>query len=157
MLMRPFTRRRSPLARLDDVALQHSDSVVLAARVLLGAIFIVSGAGKLLALGAFTSSLARAGVPLPSLVAMLGASVEFFGGLAIMLGVATRAAALLMVLFVVLATLTSHRYWEIADAVRHRQQQTQFLKNAAIVGGFLLLFLSGGGRFSVDRWWRGAR
>src|SRR5438876_4282173 len=55
----------------------------------------------------------------------------------------------LMVLFVIVATGISHRYWEFADAAR-RLQESQFLKNLSIIGGFLLLFATGSGRFGLD-------
>ena len=33
-----------------------------------------------------------------------------------------------------------------------KMQQIQFMKNLAIIGGFLSLVASGAGRFSVDGW-----
>ena len=47
------------------------------------------------------------------------------------------------------ATGISHRYWEFADAAR-RLQESQFFKNLSIIGGFLLLFATGSGRFGLD-------
>src|SRR5438105_1924944 len=55
----------------------------------------------------------------------------------------------LMVLFVIVATGISHRYWEFADAAR-RLQESQFFKNLSIIGGFVLLFATGSGRFGLD-------
>ena len=65
------------------------------------------------------------------------------------MGFRTRYASLLMILFVIVATGISHRFWEFADAAR-RAQESQFFKNLSIIGGFLLLFVTGGGRFSLD-------
>jgi putative oxidoreductase len=79
--------------------------------------------------------------------------VEFGGGLAIVLGLGTRYAALLMIGFVIAATLISHRFWSAPPAER-AEQMIQFAKNAAIIGGFLFVFVTGGGRYSLDRWWR---
>jgi putative oxidoreductase len=84
----------------------------------------------------------------------LGGAVEFFGGLAILLGAWTRCAALLMIVFVIVATAISHRYWEFADAAARRMQQSHFAKNLTIIGGFVLMLVTGGGRFSVDGWRR---
>jgi putative oxidoreductase len=92
-------------------------------------------------------------VPFASALAPVGASVEFFGGLAIVLGVEVRSAALLMVAFVIVATLISHRFWELEDAAR-RAQATLLSKDVAIIGGFVLLHAAGGGRFAVERLWR---
>jgi len=132
------------------------DVVWLLARCLVGGIFVQSGWAKLTGLDQFAASLARNGVPFADVAAVVGASVEFCGGLAVVLGLQTRYAALLMLAFTVVATAISHRFWELQDATR-RQQEVQFAKNLAIIGGFLLLFVHGAGRFSVDGWWRRRR
>ena len=125
--------------------------VLLLGRLALGAIFVKSGLQKLLGLGAFAASLAQRGVPASSTWAVIGATVEFVGGILIVSGLRTREASLLMILFVIVATGISHRFWEFADAAR-RTQESQFFKNLSIIGGFLLLFVTGGGRYSVDGW-----
>jgi putative oxidoreductase len=138
-----------------ETAVDRGDPWRLIGRILLGGIFVVSGYGKLMGLAAFAASLEKNGVPYASALAPVGASVEFFGGLAIVLGVEVRSAALLMIAFVIVATLISHRFWELQDAAR-RAQVTQFSKNMAIIGGFALLHAAGGGRFAVERLWRRA-
>ena len=138
-----------------ETAVDRGDLWRLVGRILLGGIFVVSGYGKLMGLAAFAASLEKNGVPYASALAPVGASVEFFGGLAIVLGIEVRSAALLMIAFVIVATLISHRFWELQDAAR-RAQVTQFSKNMAIIGGFALLHASGGGRFAVERLWRRA-
>ena len=57
-----------------------------------------------------------------------------------------------MIVFVIVATAISHRYWEFTEAAARRTQQGHFMKNVAIIGGFLLMMLTGAGRFSVDGW-----
>jgi putative oxidoreductase len=136
-----------------ETAVDHGDLWRLVGRILLGGIFVVSGYGRLMDLAAFAASLEAKGVPFASALAPVGASVEFFGGLAIVLGVEVRSAALLMVAFVIVATLISHRFWELEDAAR-RAQATLLSKNVAIIGGFVLLHAAGGGRFAVERLWR---
>ena len=112
-------------------------------------IFIESGFGKLLDLGAFSASLAGKGVPFANLLGVVGACVEFFAGVAVLLGVQTRYAAALLALFTVVATAISHRYWNFSGAAR-RAQEINFSKNVSIVGGLLLLVATGGGRFAID-------
>ena len=131
----------------------RADALLLLGRILLGSIFVNSGYGKLFGLAAFAASLEKNGVPYASALAPVGACVEFFGGLAIVLGVEVRSAALLMIAFVIVATLISHRVWELQDAAR-RAQLTQFSKNVAIIGGFVLLHAAGGGRYAIERLWR---
>jgi len=135
------------------VAATHGDALLLLGRILLGGIFVISGYAKLFGLAAFAASLERRGVPFASAIAPIGAGVEFFGGLAIVLGIEVRYAALPMIAFVIVATLISHRFWEFADAAR-RTQTTNFSKNVAIIGGFVLLHVAGGGRYAVERLWR---
>src|SRR2546422_9878515 len=87
-----------------------------------------------MALGALAASLASRGVPQSSVWAVIGATVEFVGGILIVTGLRTREASALMILFVIVATGISHRYWEFADAAR-RLQESQFFKNLSIIGG----------------------
>ena len=133
------------------------DTIWLLARCFIGGIFVYSGFGKLMALDAFAASLAKNGVPMADVAAVVGAAVEFGGGLAIVLGLQTRYAALLMALFTISATLISHRFWELQDLALRKQQSVHFMKNLAILGAFLLLLVQGGGRLSFDGWWRRAR
>jgi len=147
--------RTSGQAAGAENAMERGDLWRLVGRILLGGIFVVSGYGKLMGLAAFAASLEKNGVPYASALAPVGASVEFFGGLAIILGVEVRAAALLMIAFVIVATLISHRFWELQDAAR-QAQTTQFSKNMSIIGGFMLLHAAGGGLFAVERLWRRA-
>jgi putative oxidoreductase len=137
----------------DGIAVRHHDTLLLLGRLVLASIFISSGFEKLMALDGFAANLASKGVPLAAIFAPLGACVEFFGGLAIALGFASRASALLMIIFVITATAISHRYWEFNGAAR-MGQVINFEKNLCIIGGFITLFAAGAGRLSVDRLWR---
>src|SRR5262249_21624651 len=77
-----------------DPSSQNSrDALLLFGRVLLALIFVQSGFGKLLDIGGFSASLAGKGVPAASFFATIGAGVECFGGLAVLLGWQTRYAA----------------------------------------------------------------
>ena len=129
---------------------KSDDLILLIGRLALGVIFVKSGFQKLMALGAFATSLAGRGVPASSFWAVVGATVEFVGGLLIVTGLKTRYASLLMILFVIVATGISHRYWDFADAAARRLQESQFFKNVAIIGGFLVLYVAGAGRFALD-------
>lgn len=132
-----------------NTPIKSDDVILLLGRVALGAIFVKSGIQKLLVLSVFAASLAQRGIPQSEMWAVIGATIEFVGGILIITGFQTRYASLLMVLFVIVATGISHRFWEFADAAR-RAQESQFFKNLSILGGFLLLFVAGGGRFSLD-------
>ena len=80
--------------------------------------------------------------------------VEWIVVVTLILGVGTRYGALLGFAFVVIAFVTAHRYWGYPEAA----QNLQFVflsKDIAIAGGLLVLFVTGGGRFSVDEKLRG--
>jgi putative oxidoreductase len=151
----PLNRAAMHPPLIDRVAPRWGDAILLLGRILIGGIFVQSGFGKLMGLDAFAAGLAARGMPagLAPVLAPIGASVEFFGGLAIVFGLMMRYAALLMIAFVIVATLISHRFWSLQGAER-RTQTVQFAKNVAIIGGFLFVFVTGGGRYSLDRWWR---
>jgi putative oxidoreductase len=127
---------------------------LLVARVLLAAIFLQSGFGKLIAVEAFSGYLSSNGVPgeYAYAAAVTGAVVEFLGALCILFGFLTRLAALVMALFTAAAAGIGHRFWDVADPTLHSTQMTHFMKNLAIIGGFLALYATGPGRVSVD--WR---
>jgi putative oxidoreductase len=146
-----------PASGLDGLVAKWYDELLLVARVALGAIFVLSGYLKLTGLQAFSASLTARGVPAAWLWGPVGATVEFVGGVLILLGLGTRYAALLMILFVIVATAISHRFWEFADPQQFRTQQSQFFKNLSIIGGFLFVLAAGGGRYAVDAMWRRRR
>jgi putative oxidoreductase len=133
--------------------LRH-DFALLVGRVMMGWMFVDAGFRKLTGMDAFIASLANRRVPYANVLGWIGGAVEFIGGVAVLLGAWTRCAALMMIIFVIVATAISHRYWEFAEAAARRTQQGQFMKNLAIIGGFFLLAVTGAGRFSVDAWRR---
>jgi putative oxidoreductase len=119
------------------------DLIELAGRVLLAAIFLLSGLGKLGAYSVTTVYMSSAGVPgalLPAVIA-----TEVLGALGIMLGWKTRTVAVLLAGFSLLTAITFHR--NFAD----QEQMINFLKDVSIAGGFLLLVAKGAGRLSIDR------
>jgi len=128
--------------------------LLLAGRVMMGWIYVESGLRKLTGMDAFIASLVRRGLPYATVLGWIGAPLEFFGGLALLLGVYLRCATIAMIVFTVVATLIGHRYWEIAEPAARRMQQSHFAKNITIIGGLILLYVTGGGRFSFDGWRR---
>ena len=135
----------------------RDDTVLLLGRVMMAVLFLPSGFAKVTGLTAFAASLEARGMPAPYLLAVIGGSAEFFGSLAVLLGFRIRYAAILMVLFVVIATAIAHRYWEFTDQTIARFQRSSFFKNIGITAGFLFLLVSGAGRFSLDALMRRTR
>jgi len=140
------------LSAVDGVAASTSDLVLLIGRILLGWIFMRSGYGKIFDIPAYAATFPARGIP--AFLAYISVPAEFFGGIALILGFATRYVVLVMVIFMLVATFSSHRYWDFTDAAARRAQDSSFYKNMAILGGFFFLFACGAGRFSVDAWLR---
>ena len=114
----------------------------LAGRVLLAALFLISGVGKIGSYAGTAGYMASQGVPaalLPGVIA-----IEVLGALAIIAGWRTRITAFVLAGFTLLAALVFHS--NFGDQI----QTIMFLKNVAISGGFLLLVANGAGRFSID-------
>jgi len=140
------------LSCADGLAANSADILLLIGRILLAWVFVRSGYGKLFNIDTVVAGYVSRGIP--TFLAYLAIPVEFFGGLALMFGFATRYVAILMFGFTLIATLSSHRYWEFADPVARRAQDSSFYKNMAMLGGFFFLFICGAGRLSLDGWLR---
>ncbi|MFC0588792.1 DoxX family protein [Novosphingobium aquiterrae] len=112
-------------------------------RILIAAIFIVSGIGKLMSPATFEAMITGAGLP-PGLAIPTG-MFEVLAGLALALGLMTRLTAVLLFGFTALATLFFHS--RFSDPM----QLTMALKNAAIMGGLLLVFAHSQMWWSWDR------
>jgi putative oxidoreductase len=135
----------------DRLAIRHGDSIALVGRVLLSWLFLASAWTAFTNIAGFAGYLNNLNVPAPMFAAWIAALAETAFGLALLLGIAGRLAALLGIAYVVVATLLAHRYWEYAEA-QQVNQYNHFLKNGAVIGGMLLLFVTGAGRFSIDAW-----
>jgi putative oxidoreductase len=127
-------------------------AIWLLGRVVLGGLFLMSGIGKLMGPDQFAASLVNHGIPesIAPMLAWLGAAVETIGGLCIVLGLATSWASLVMIAFTIGAAFISHRFWEAAPAAR-MMQMAHFEKNMMLAGAFCLLYVAGGGPYSIDR------
>jgi putative oxidoreductase len=136
---------------IDRAAARSEGGVLLLGRVLIAALFIPAGWGHLTGVSGFAQYLASTGVPGPAIAwAVVGAVVEFFGSLALLVGFQTRYAALGLAVFTLIAALLGHPYWS-ADAASMRGQLAHFYKDIAIIGGLLFVFARGAGPLSVDR------
>jgi putative oxidoreductase len=134
-----------------------SDVVNVISRVLLSSVFIVYGWLKLMNVDSIVNNpgtkrfmdLIAGGAPTPTWLGYLIAAIEFFGGLAILLGIKTRWIAWALVAYTIVVTYFGHPFWGMEGQPRGANM-VNFYKNLAIIAGFMLLATSGGGRYSVD-------
>jgi putative oxidoreductase len=118
--------------------------IVLVGRILLAAIFILAGFGKLTDISGTAAYFAMYNLPGGAATAVAAGLVELLGGIAILIGFQTRIAAYLLALFSVVTALIAHMAWS------DMMQLIHFQKNLAMAGGFLVLAVYGPGALSVD-------
>ncbi|GAO53902.1 MULTISPECIES: DoxX family protein [unclassified Novosphingobium] len=122
-----------------------SDVAALAGRILLAAIFVLSGLSKVAAPAGTIGYIASAGLPLPQVGLAIAVIVELGGGLALVAGFRTRFVAAVLALFSLATALAFHNH--LAD----QNQFIHFFKNVAMAGGLLQVVAFGAGRFALDR------
>lgn len=92
--------------------------------------------------------MAATGAPLPALSTVVAIGMEFFVGSALILGVLVRPLALLYVVFTFATALLGHPFWTQSGTEREANK-THFLKNLSIMGGLLLLAVTGSGQYAL--------
>jgi len=128
----------------------NRDLAALFGRILLTFMFVYSGFGKITGFEGTVGYIASKGMPLPQLMAIGAIAVELGAGLLLLVGYKARWAALAIFLFLIPATLIFHNFWASPPA-EFRMQQINFMKNFAIMGGMLMVWAFGPGRFAFDR------
>lgn len=119
------------------------NSVLLLARIMMPILFIVAGYGKLGDAYAGTQQYMQA-MGVPGFLLPLTILLELGGGLAVLFGFLTRTMAIFTAVFCVLTSLLFHINFSVEP------NSLMFMKNMTIAGGFLLLAVTGPGKFSID-------
>ena len=130
---------------IDDI----NDAVILAARLFLATLFLIFGWRKLRDYSGTVSQIVQDGVPMPALAAAVAIFMELPVAFAVAVGAFTRLSAVLMVLYTLGTSLIEHRYWTTTGADQLDSMES-FYKNLSIIGGFLLLYITGAGKYSID-------
>jgi putative oxidoreductase len=125
------------------------DELILVARLLLATLFLIFGWRKLKDYSGTVSQIAQLGGPMPRLAAAVAIFMELPVSLAVAVGAFTRLSALLLLLYTLGTALIGHRYWTMRGADKI-DSMDGFYKNLSIMGGFLLLYITGAGRYSID-------
>jgi putative oxidoreductase len=113
------------------------------------ALFLIFGARKVRDHSGTVDQMVRDGVPMPVLAAAIAVFMELPGAFAVAVGAFTRPSAALLVLCTLGTSLIEHRYWTMRAAGQLGAMEG-FYKNLCIMGGFLLLYITGAGKYSVD-------
>jgi len=126
-----------------------NDELILAARLLLATLFLIFGWRKLRDFPGTVNQMAQLGVPTPLTAAAVATFMELPVAFAVAIGAFTRPAAVLMFFYTLGTALIGHRYWTMTGADRVDSMDS-FYKNLSIMGGFLLLYITGAGKYSID-------
>ncbi|ALF88887.1 MULTISPECIES: DoxX family protein [Ralstonia solanacearum species complex] len=115
------------------------DELILLGRVLMMLLFLISGWGKVTGFAATVGYMGTVGAPMPMLAAIIAVIMEFGVGI-----------ALLMALFVLGTALIAHTYWNVEGAMQ-TANMVQFYKNLSIMGGLILLSVTGAGKYALQK------
>jgi len=125
-------------------AVRSPDVIALAGRILIAAIFVLSGASKITQPEATIGYMTAAGLPLAPIGLVIAALIELGGGIGLILGYRTRLVASVLTAFALVTAFVFHS--DFSD----QNQFIHFFKNVAVAGGLLQIVAFGAGRLSLD-------
>ena len=128
---------------------KSKDAMILVARVLLVSLFLIFGWSKLTGYSGTVGYMQSVGAPMPALAAVVAVIVEFFCAIALILGIFARPIALVLAIYTLGTAFIGHHFWNLTGSA-HYENMINFYKNISIIGGFLLLYVTGAGRYSID-------
>ncbi len=123
---------------------KNLDHFLVLSRLLMAAIFIWAGLGKISGSAGTQAFMASKGLPAVELLFYLTVALEVLGGLALIVGYRTTWVAAALAAFTLLTAVVFHTQFD------DRNQMVHFMKNLAIVGGLLHIMVMGPGRVSMD-------
>lgn len=141
----------SVLSGADGLATKSADVLILIGRILLAWVFVGVAYGAITNFAGSTAYFTSQKLNPPELWAWTALLVELLIAASLILGIGTRYGAILVFVFVLIATAIAHRYWEFPAGPQQFAQYNNFLKNISIMGGALAILVTGAGRFSLDR------
>jgi putative oxidoreductase len=146
-----FQRRNDEKTENEASVMENdiNDGVILAARLLLAALFLIFGWRKLTDCSGTVSRMVQDGARIPVPATVVAIFVELPVAFAVAVGAFTRASAVLLALYTLGTSLIAHHYWTVTGANKIDSMES-FYKNLSIMGGFLLLYITGAGKYSID-------
>jgi putative oxidoreductase len=129
---------------VDAQASKFGDIALLIGRILIGVLFLIAAYNKMKGYSGGLGYFGKLGIPMPGVMLPLTILFEVAAGVLLIIGYQTRLVAILVAAFCILTALIAHT--NIADG----NQLNHLLKNFAVAGGALALFVSGAGAQSLD-------
>ena len=111
-------------------------------RIFLSTIFLIEGNNKIFNYEETIQYMENFGVP--GYLAIPAIILEILFPLLLIIGYQTKIAALVMMIFTIVVAIIFHTNFD------DQMQFITFFKDIAIAGGFIIIFVNGAGKFSVD-------
>lgn len=125
-------------------------SLVLLGRVFFSFLFIITSFGH------FEQSAidmaVNKNIPMAESFVLISGLMALIGGFSLMLGIFTKMGSLLLMIFLIPITFYMHNFWAMSDVVEIQNQQVQFFKNLALLGGTIHYYYFGPGKYSFDHY-----
>ena len=117
----------------------------LVGRILLAAIFLKSGIGKIGGFAATAGYMSSKGLPMVDVLLAITIVIEIAASAMIIAGFKARIGATALLLWMIPVTVIFHNFWAVPAEIN------MFMKNLAIMGGLLLVMAFGSGSMSMDK------
>ena len=127
------------------------DFTDLIARILIACIFLFEAYDSIKFFKSTKLLMTDYGITWQQDILLIGAIfLLILGGVLVLIGYRSALGAVLLLLYWVPVTLIVHSWWN--DPIElQRQESIAFMKNIAIVGGLLMIFVNGSGKYSIRR------
>jgi len=123
---------------------RHTALIATVGRVLIAAVFIMSGLSKLGAAAETQGYIAAVGLPAPFLGYLIALATEIGGGILLLIGFRTQIIAALLAVFTLATAIFFHNNFTDQNTMIH------FLKNIMIMGGLFQIVAFGAPALSID-------
>lgn len=121
---------------------------IFVARLCLSAVFLASGIHKAFRFTSAIEEFRRAGLPAPSLLALITVVLHLLASAGLLTGILLMESALSLAVFTLLATIKVHDFWNRSGKDRLVSSR-EALVNLAVIGGLVLLAVTGPGQFTL--------
>jgi putative oxidoreductase len=145
------SRSHTLVSWADGFATKGADVLILIGRIMLAWVFVGVAYGAITNFAGSVAYFTSQKLFPPELRTWVALLLEVLISVSLILGIGTRYGAILVFVFVAVATAIAHRYWEYPAGPQQIGQYNNFLKNISIMGGALAILVTAGGRFSLDR------
>ena len=116
------------------------DDLFLLGRVIFGGFFLYNGANHFLMNSMMVQYAAAKGVPMPEVAVVVAGVLILVGGFCVLTGLEPYVGLSCIALFLVCVTPMMHNFWALTNPTDRLNEMGHFLKNAALLGGTLMMF-----------------